>query len=1137
MSRLSVSRRCLCTIIATLLLIGGMVRATPRQEIDLSGAGWSLWQDKAASWEHDPLFPPPVDVSKLPINAPTGGWGVLRSSTAMAVEVPGTAEQYLQKVPGPAGDLTGVTWWSRDITLPTATSSRHVALRFESVRQRAEVYLDGKLVGYDLIGNTPFEVDLTSAVRPGQTAKLAVRITDPGGNFDWHDKGLINWSDNKLILSHGFGGITGRVRLVISDPTYIDDLYVQNMPQVTTVHAALTIQNTSGWAVTKTISVSVRDRQHPDQILATQKIEHAPIPPGESTQAVSISLPDAKWWDPDHPNLYLCEASLGDDADATTRTFGFRWFEPVGIGSNAMFRLNGKRIVLRSAISWGFFPINGIFATPEMAEKQIKTAKAMGLNMLNFHRCIGQPEILDKADELGLLYYEEPGNYASGASGEDGSLQRIMCREKLLRMVKRDRSHPSLIIYNMSNESAASDKTLDNYVADMTAAHALDPSRTITRTSGLRSTPGIEIELANKYHMRPFDSVLHKSGWYDDHHAGGMAVWSQQGYVSPEKYLQRVSNPVEIVFWGEEGALSTPPRLGLIEEELKSAPQLGWDGQMYRDWYKLLDKFLSTKNLRSSFPTVDDLCVAMGNLSMEHQGRRIQAIRINNDTDGYVINGWESEIIENHSGVVDCFRNPKGDPSIIARFNQPTFIAVMPRNQVLQAPGTAVIDLYAINEAGLKGPHHLHVSASDAKGGPIFAKDFDVTLIGGDVYGQLLAAAVNVPLPREAIGFTRISASLRGSDGSEVCKGYDDVFAVNWKDQPLSGAGAIIDGPDSVSAFLREQKKMDVPIYADTLKKLDWVVTSAPPSSATPVPVPAKAFDHLRITLFNHAGFKDKAIDGSAESVDIAVPEGAPPETGVNALQNYSARWEGSLRPDSTGDYAFSIQATGSATVIVNGESVARVGTTRDSAPLVASVHLTAQQPAAIIVEWQQTTGDAKCRLLWKSPTAQSASDPQKLLRRVQDEGTTLIVLANAAEWAEQLAKFDSSIRYNGSFTVGKAWSGGEHFVKAHPLFADLPTKCGMDWPYQAVVRDGLTRSGLLLDSGELVAGAFHANMSEAKPPSPIRLGTAVGIVPLGKGKVILSTLEIAGNLSAPEGPADVARKLLCNFINDAHPE
>jgi hypothetical protein len=80
-----------------------------------------------------------------------------------------------------------------------------------------------------------------------------------------------------------------------------------------------------------------------------------------------------------------------------------------------------------------------------------------------------------------------------------------------------------------------------------------------------------------------------------------------------------------------------------------------------------------------------------------------------------------------------------------------------------------------------------------------------------------------------------------------------------------------------------------------------------------------------------------------------------------------------------------------------------------------------------------------------------------------------------------------------------------------------------MDWPYQAVVRDGQQRVGLLLEGEELVAGAWHSY--------PLQLGTAVGIVRHGSGRIIVSTLDIADNLNADDGPSHVARKLLTNFL------
>ena len=91
------------------------------------------------------------------------------------------------------------------------------------------------------------------------------------------------------------------------------------------------------------------------------------------------------------------------------RVFGFRWFEPVGIGTDAMLMLNGQRIRMYSAIEFGTWGFNGLWPTPELARKGDLAAKDLGLNALQYHRNLGKHEELQQDDELGLLRYMEPG--------------------------------------------------------------------------------------------------------------------------------------------------------------------------------------------------------------------------------------------------------------------------------------------------------------------------------------------------------------------------------------------------------------------------------------------------------------------------------------------------------------------------------------------------------------------------------------------------------------------------------------------------------------------------------------------------------------------------------------------------------
>lgn len=155
---------------------------------------------------------------------------------------------------------------------------------------------------------------------------------------------------------------------------------------------------------------------------------------------------------------------------------------------------------------------------------------------------------------------------------------------------------------------------------------------------------------------------------------------------------------------GEDGAIGTPPRLQLIRDEiLQSGTTSGWEAMDYMKWYDAYDSFLKHNGFAKAFPTVDDLTRAMGNVAFYYQGRVIENIRISNTVDAYAVNGWESMKLENHSGIVDNYRYPKGDVEVMARYNQPLFLAVKMNRKVLNVGDTTIVDTYIVNEKNLKG--------------------------------------------------------------------------------------------------------------------------------------------------------------------------------------------------------------------------------------------------------------------------------------------------------------------------------------------------------------------------------------------------------------------------------------------------
>lgn len=468
--------------ITLILLILCYACLAKSQTIDLSTQNWQIWPDASAQYENDRLFMPPYQPEQMEARPPSCGWDRLaEQKEAFFTRLPATVEQFAWGKNGNdhgiCGDYAGVSWFSTEIHIPQEWKGKRIVLHFESARMRAEVYLNHRLVGYELINGTPFTVDISRHALPGTTHRLNVRITDPNGNFAWRDWDSFMWGDYETPPSHGFGGITGKVTLEATGKSFIDNLYIKNHEQPHRITAEITLHNDAP-PVSGELTYTLREAGKPDIVWkGTQPVAEFT---NQLTVSKNITLKQAKLWSPDSPNLYQLDVewkSRNGDSHHTADRLGFRWFEVKTVDGDRMFFLNGKRIVLHTAISWGHWPVNGLFPTPELARKHILAAKELGMNMLNFHRGIGQPCIFDLADELGLLIYEEPGGYKPGNT----NFARQWKREKLLRMVKRDRNHPSLVIYNMINESARDPEP--NEIEDIKAAHQLDPTRCITYTS------------------------------------------------------------------------------------------------------------------------------------------------------------------------------------------------------------------------------------------------------------------------------------------------------------------------------------------------------------------------------------------------------------------------------------------------------------------------------------------------------------------------------------------------------------------------------------------------------------------------------------------------------------------------------
>jgi len=1060
----------------------------PAQAQDISGSGWRLWVDTQASWQDDILYlPAEVNLAKLPVNPPTGGWSVLQPGAGIPVTLPTTVEEHywgkfhprpyvfaVASISGhdPSevnGSYQGVSWWWRTISAPRLKPGQRLVVHIRGARLRSEVYCNGKLCGYSIMTELPYGADITDAIQAGQPTTLAIRITNPGGILDWNDfvpEHFFSWGKYTFPTSHGFGGLDSGITLSVRDDVAVNDLAAINKPDLNTIHLIAEVKSRSA-AYNGPLQLQIRRAGDSKAVWSTT----TPIRLGAGetkTVEMDAKVPGAQPWSLEHPNLYTASAQLGTASVATSgkaTDFGFRFFDAAGVKKirDPYLILNGKRIVLRSAISWGYWGRNGLWPDEEMASREVVNARALGLNCLNFHRNLSKPMVLDLQDKMGLLRYEEPGSGAAawgnrydekrgatfdakpgqevapddidtsgkGLDGDAAEFWEKYEEEKILEMVRRDRSHPSLIMYSIQNEGAGNDLRNPRVYRLFREMHALDPSRILVAHSGTSAHRAQAL-------MLPYsDTITHAStgdawgGWHDQHSVGGPGNYTHELYTNPKRYSQMPDyqgindSTGAINMWGEMLGVGVPDNFQRLVASFDAQHPTGYDSDDDKRVLTATHAFLDRWGFRDTFPTDNDYYTAIGNKSYFFWQKILEQARADNANDFLVVSGWESTTVDNHSGIVDNHRFFKGDPAVFRRGNQPEMLVVRPRNLVLTKGQSDQIDVFLVNETGRTGSHTLQITVKRPDGSPIATVSKAVQATGGDTFGELLTEAIS--FTADAAGMVRIEATLTPTTGASTQTPMTRVEQVNVIDvAPAAAASprvAVLEPGQEVQQMLSSVLHLTVTPY----RPLDT------PSAGAPAP----------------------------EVIVLASKNNAP-----------------------------------------NFDEIAATGSGATPAPKGAG-----------------QTMDAA-------------------LAQVRDTGARLVLLGNgnrSARWMlQELANRKIVTLDTWVDPTGAPWFGSWYFVRKHWLFAGLPTGA-MDWRYDNSwdpIHEGGNDAGT--GGASMTAPGMEVACGYSTNDKKTLLGASACVIPYGKGQIVwyslpqlLSALTKAGLATN----AAVAQRLLANAI------
>ncbi|MBN2296923.1 MAG: hypothetical protein JXM70_31145 [Pirellulales bacterium] len=379
----------------------------------------------------------------------------------------------------------GVAWYWRDFRSPANPHAQgRYLLRFHAVDYLADVWINGTHVGTHAGGETPFVLDVSEALKPGQNNRVAVRVLNP--TYEPVDGITLNQTPHgckRYPLAPGgvynIGGIVDSVELLVSPAIRVADMFVQPDPKTGMVRIQAELHNASTAATPVFVEFAVAPAAVGETV--DTKLVKYNIPPGDTMVDAAMQVQQPHLWDLDDPFLYRVTARVWQEGSASfderSTRCGFRDFS----FENNYFRLNGRRIFLRGPLNLMLYPVG--YTVPsnlDWLRRDILAMKMMGFNICRLVFGGTSPRQLDVFDELGMMVYQE--NYGTWLTEESPQLE-INFNTALSEIICRDRNHPSIVNWGILNETHDG-HLFRHAVGILPLVRSLDKTRMVMLSSG-----------------------------------------------------------------------------------------------------------------------------------------------------------------------------------------------------------------------------------------------------------------------------------------------------------------------------------------------------------------------------------------------------------------------------------------------------------------------------------------------------------------------------------------------------------------------------------------------------------------------------------------------------------------------------
>ena len=577
----------------------------------------------------------------------------------------------------------GIGWYRYELTPKDEWKGKRIVLDFQGIMLVGDVYLNGKRIGGTDYGYLGFDIDLSKLLKWGQSNEIAVKAdTQNPSNSRWFT-GAGLYRDVNLI-------VTNKDLFFPRHPLFIR---TQGNKEVRIKAEIINQQKVAKGQIAAKMPVGVRILDADGKVVAEQKndIHFNAKWRDREYELPSISLENAKLWSPDSPYLYTAEVTLydseGNIADQIKEPFGVRTIEIV---PQKGLLVNGKKVLLKGYANHHTLGALGAAAYPRAIEKRLKLMKEFGMNHIRTSHNPYSEDFLKLCDKYGILVVDELYDkwltqYAGGRVEWESLWQK-----DVPEWVKRDRNHPSVVMWSLGNELQQysnlpfNDWGVTAYKLQKELLHRYDDTRLTTVAMHPRyrnlETDSIPADLAvatevNSYNYRymyfPGDSKRYPEKTFYQSEASVAAM-------GPNFYEMDRDKVIGLAYWGAIDYLG----------ESMGWPVKGWNQGVFDLSLQPKPDAYFVKSMFTDEPTVHIGVIEKSGGNIQWNGINVSA--------GKLSENWNREAGEKVSlytytngDEVELFLNGKS-LGVKKNSNDPKLRARIKWDNIAYAPGTLV---------------------------------------------------------------------------------------------------------------------------------------------------------------------------------------------------------------------------------------------------------------------------------------------------------------------------------------------------------------------------------------------------------------------------------------------------------------